>query len=153
MNKNVKVGINEIEYKEYCKSLGLDPEHKLSRIKFASTKDEEAKELLDKIEKGEVDLDDVKFITIDVKEMKKDISKGIKMLFEGISYMTGNKENLENNPFYELDEDDKFKIGMALLDSWNDELLSIADCIHKGSIMASFKNYMMKGREKNDKKA
>lgn len=156
MRKNVNVsnvGVDEIEYKEYCKSLGLDPEHKLSKIKYGSTKDEDVKELLDKIEKGEVDLDDIEIQTIDVKEAKKDISKGIKMIFEGISYMTGNKEKLENNPFYDLDENDRFEIAMALTKGWNDELLAIAECIHKGSMIASFKNYLKKGREKNDKKA
>lgn len=152
MNKNVKVGINENEYKEYCEKLGLDPEHKMSKLRYASTKDEDAKKLLEKIESGEVDLDKVNFLEVDPKEIKKDLTKGLKMLFEGIAYLTANKEKLENHPFYELEENDKLKIILALMESWGNDLTAINNSITDASIMFNFKNYM-KGREKNDKKA
>jgi len=152
MNKTMNVGINEEEYKKFCEEHGLNPEHKLSRIRFASTKDDDVKALLKGIEEGEVDLDDIEMLEVNPKEMKKDFTKGLKMLFEGIAYLTANKEKLEGHPFYDLDEDAKSKIGLALMNAWGEDLIRLSDCITQASVMFGFTNYM-KGKKKDDKKA
>lgn len=156
MKKNVKVGINENEFNKFCQENGLNPEHKLSKIRFASTKDEDAKEMLDKIESGEVKLDDVDFIQLDVKEFEKDFSKGLIMLFEGIANLTGNKEKLDGHPIYKLNDKDKVKIACALMTSWSEDLIHISDCITEASFLFDFNNFLKnktKDGGKNDKEA
>ena len=156
MKKNVKVGINENEFNKFCQENGLNPEHKLSKIRFASTKDEDAKEMLDKIESGEVKLDDVDFIQMDVKEFEKEFATGLVKLFEGIASLTGNKEKLDGHPIYKISNKDKVKIVCALMTSWSEDLIHISNCITEASFLFDFNNFVKESKKdggKNDKEA
>ena len=152
-NKVLNVGIEVNEYEKFCKENGLEPEHKMSKLRFASTKNEDAKELLEKIENGEVKIEEVEFVELNPKEVNKDFAKGIKSIFEGIAYLTGNKEKLNEHPFYELDEGDKSRIACAFMNAWSEEMIAIFNSITKASMAFGFVNYMKGKRDKDDKKA
>ena len=68
MAKVVNVSVCKEVYEKYCKENGLDPKHKMSKLRFASTLDKDAKVVLEKVEKGEIDLDRIQFIEVDADE-------------------------------------------------------------------------------------
>ncbi len=138
MAKVVNVSVCKEVYEKYCKKNGLDPKHKMSKLRFASTLDKDAKVVLEKVEKGEVDLDRIQFIEVDADEKsdepsQEDYKIGVRCILKGITYLMGAKDKWkDSNPLDELSEKGQASVGFALSQGFGKEFMAITECIFKG---------------------
>lgn len=143
--ENVKF-VNGEEYEKWCKENGRDKEHKLSCLEFLAKvkKDKKAKEVFDKLEKGEITLDNVSVKTIEHEEEIKvsDLQlEGLKGMLIGLSKFgcddTEEDMKASNEKEDEIEEMfDKFiktgnRIGLEVLfkgviENYGDEFLCFA---------------------------
>lgn len=162
MTKVVNVSVCKEVFEKYCKDNGLDPKHKMSKLRFVSTLDKDVKIVLEKVEKGEVDLDSIHFIEDDEDEKSNEPSQedykiGARCIFKGIAYIMGAKDKLkDSNPLNELSDKGQASVGFALSESFGKEFMAITECIFKGvaytKILEEAEN-KKKENKKDDKKA
>lgn len=169
MAKVVNVSVCKEVYEKYCKENGLDPKHKMSKLRFASTLDKDAKVVLEKVEKGEIDLDRIQFIEVDADEKsnepnQEDYKIGARCILKGIAYIMGAKDKWkDSNPLDELSEKGQASVGFALSENFAKEFMAITECIFKmvalGKVLepiletAKEKQDSKKENKKDDKKA
>ena len=162
MAKVVNVSVCKEVYEKYCKENGLDPKHKMSKLRFASTLDKDAKVVLEKVEKGEIDLDRIQFIEVDADEKSNEPSQedykiGARCILKGITYLMGAKDKWkDSNPLDELSEKGQASVGFALSQGFAEQFMAITECIFKGvaftKIIEEIEN-KKKENKKDDKKA
>ena len=161
--KVVEISVNKEEFEKFCKENGLDPKHKMSKLRFASKFDKGAKEVLDKLEKGEINLKNIEFMEVEIDEdeddkaSQEDYRIGVRCLLKGIAYLMGEKECWKDkNPLDKLSDKGQASIGFALSIGFAKEFTAITECIFKGTAFTAIIEEVenkKKENKKDDKKA
>lgn len=157
MAKVVNVSVCKEVYEKYCKENGLDPKHKMSKLRFASTLDKDAKVVLEKVEKGEIDLDRIQFIEVYADEKSNEPSQedykiGARCILKGITYLMGAKDKWkDSNPLDELSDKGQASVGYALSEVFGKEFMVITECIFKGVAFTKIMEEIESKKKENKK--
>lgn len=167
MAKVVNVNLSKEEFEKFCKVNGLDPNHKMSKLRFVAKFNKDAKEALEKIESGKIDLDRVEIVD-NFDEVKnsdnvkpdepseEDYKIGARCILKGIAYIMGAKDKWkEKNPLDDLSDKGQSSIGFALSEQFGEEFLAITECILKGcaftKVMDDIEKETQGGKKENKK--
>lgn len=158
--KVVEAKVNNKDYENYCSKNGLDPKHKLSRLKFMAEvlDNEDAKKFLVLYEKGEIGLDAVTFCENgrNPEISDTDFMKGFDMFIKGVAKMLGAEKLIETAKLDKLSKEGKKRLVEISVDTFSGDLIRMLECVNKGSQVVYIKEKMeqvMKEDEENDKEA
>lgn len=158
--KVVEAKVNNKNYEEYCNKNGLDPKHKLSRLKYMAEvlDNEDAKKFIELYDKGEIGLDAVTFCENGRNPEITDTEfvKGFDMFIKGAAKMLGAERIFEGSKLDKISKEGKRKLVEISADTFGGDLIRMLECVQQGSQMIYLKEKMeqvMKEDEKDDKEA
>ena len=145
MAKVLEVKICKKDYEDYCEKNGLDPKHKLSRLRYIQTLDE----IEDDVKKVIQDVLDGKVSEDALEETTPDFAKAIDYLYKFFACMAGEED--KENPLDKLSVKDKNVILDGIMLVNHEELGRVMEMMFDG-IHYFEKMNKLRSKEKEEKK-